>query len=104
MENLNIIRQFSAFAEKSKNELKAPAMTLYVALLHLANQSSFEGGVCPVVRVDNARLMKYAAIGSKHTLREQRRILIRLGYIKYQKGRRVEGKNIVGQYTLIKLY
>ena len=104
MEKLNIVRQFIAFEEKSKGKLKSSAIAVYLALLHLANRASYEGGVNPIVAVDNARLIMYSGIGSKRTLYEQRKNLVRLGFIKYKRGRYTDGKSSLGQYELVRLY
>ena len=104
-EKLNLVRQFRAFGEKKDGKLKAAAIALYYALLETANEASHEGGTCRSVRIDNARLMKRAGIGSERTLAIQRKALQEGGFIEYEAGGKfVEGKRIPGKYKLLKLY
>ena len=101
---LDYFRQVRAFFNL-KGDLKSPAVALYFALLHIANESSHEGGINQSFHVDNERLMHLAGIGSKNTLISQRKILCQRGFIEYQSGGHfVDGKRNVGFYTLKKLY
>lgn len=105
MSKLNLILQFRAFFRRQDDTLNHSAIALYNALLHVANESSYEGGINQTFTVDNERLMKLAGIGSKNTLNLQRKALCERGLIKYVCGGRFEkGRRTVGKYELIKLY
>ena len=104
-EKLNLVRQFRACGKKKGGKLKATAIALYYTLLEVANEASHEGGACRSIRIDNARLMKLAGIGSERTLVIQRKALQERGFIEYEAGGKfVEGKRIPGKYKLIQLY
>ena len=97
---LNLIRQFNAFNQKKIGTLKPQAVALYIALLDVANQASFAGGVTNTISIDNNRLLQLSAIGNKKTLALHRQALVDNGFIDYTQG----GQGKVGAYRIIKLY